>query len=129
MSADFTWPALHPGWLARTSAATPAAYGLDIDVPAMDWNSCPGGPAAQSPGLEAGKDQECVDPEDKYRSDDDVLPPHRESPLVVDTTPVLPEVAVFMPAWMRSPLPTGIPRGCQWPLDDRAGIVLPDGAL
>jgi hypothetical protein len=30
------------------------------------------------------------------------LPPHCESPLVVDTTPVLPEVAVFMPAWMRS---------------------------
>ena len=32
------------------SAAAPAAYGLDIDVPAMDWNNCPGGPAAGSTG-------------------------------------------------------------------------------
>jgi len=41
---------------------------------------CPGGPAAQVPCLEAGEGQESIDPEHEYRGDDDVLPPHRESP-------------------------------------------------
>jgi hypothetical protein len=39
MRADLTCPGVQLGWIALTSAATPEAYGLDIDVPAMDWNN------------------------------------------------------------------------------------------
>jgi hypothetical protein len=44
MSADLTWPGVQSGCTAFTSADTPAACGLDIDVPAITWNISPGGP-------------------------------------------------------------------------------------
>src|SRR5206468_2314902 len=44
MSADLISSGVHVGCAALTSAATPAACGLDIDVPAIAWNRLPEGP-------------------------------------------------------------------------------------
>ena len=41
ISADLTWSGFHSGWMARTSAAAPAACGLDMDVPWMMLKSSP----------------------------------------------------------------------------------------
>ena len=37
MSADLISAGVQSGWAALTSAETPAACGLDIDVPAIAW--------------------------------------------------------------------------------------------
>src|SRR3954451_19753116 len=52
--ADFTCPGVHVGCAANTSAATPVAWGADIDVPAMAWKFSPGGPEATEPGAGSG---------------------------------------------------------------------------
>src|SRR6266511_3697754 len=50
ISADLIWPAVQAGWAARSSADTPAEWGAAMDVPAMAWNSSPGGPPNVSTG-------------------------------------------------------------------------------
>src|SRR5215468_8337615 len=77
----------------------PALLAQGIGVVGVQVRGSPAGPEAQDPCLEAGEGQESVNPEQDYRCDDDVLPPHCESPLAEDVTAVVPEVAVFMPAW------------------------------
>ena len=42
MAADFTIAGVHVGCSWSTRSRTPAMTGLDIDVPAIAWNSCPG---------------------------------------------------------------------------------------
>jgi hypothetical protein len=79
----------------------PALLVQGVGIVGVQVRGSPGGPAAQDPCLEAGEGQESVDPEQDYRCDDDVLPPHCESPLVEDVLAVLPEVAVFMHARVR----------------------------
>ena len=44
ISADLISAGVHVGCAALTSAETPAACGLDIDVPAIAMNRLPGGP-------------------------------------------------------------------------------------
>src|SRR5262245_25119294 len=44
MRADLIISGVQSGCAALTSADTPAACGLDIDVPAIAWNRFPGGP-------------------------------------------------------------------------------------
>src|SRR5262245_18419244 len=43
MRADLIWPGPQSGWAALSSKAAPATCGDDIDVPAIAWNSSPGG--------------------------------------------------------------------------------------
>ena len=50
MRADLIWPGVQSGWAALTSAAAPVECGADMEVPAMIWYSCPGGPDATSVG-------------------------------------------------------------------------------
>jgi len=71
-----------------------------VGVAGVHVRGCPAGPAAQVPRLEPGEYQESVDPEEDYRRDDDVLPPHCASPLAEDLLAVLPGAAVLMHAWM-----------------------------
>jgi hypothetical protein len=79
----------------------PALLAQGIGVARVQVLGSPEGPAAQHPCLESGEGKESVDPEQDYRRDDDVLPPHCESPLAEDVTAVVPEVAVFIHAWVR----------------------------
>ena len=44
MSADLISSGVHDGCAALTSSETPAACGLDIEVPAIAWYRFPGGP-------------------------------------------------------------------------------------
>src|SRR5262245_34773835 len=44
MRADLISSGVHEGWAAFTRAETPAACGLDIEVPAMAMNRLPAGP-------------------------------------------------------------------------------------
>ena len=87
--------------LPAVLSGVPALLAYGVGVAGVHVRGCPLGPAAQVPCLEAGEDQESVDGEQDYRCDDDVLPPHCESPLAEDLTAVLPEVAVLMHAWER----------------------------
>src|SRR4051812_38184797 len=48
MSAELICPGVQSGCTALTSAATPAAWGEDMEVPAMAWYSSPCGPEATS---------------------------------------------------------------------------------
>jgi len=73
----------------------PALLTQGVGVVGVQVRGSPGGPAAQDPCLELGEGQESIDPEQDYRCDDDVLPPHCESPLAEDVLAVLPEVAVL----------------------------------
>ena len=87
--------------LPAVLSGVPALLAQRVGVAGVHVRGCPLGPTAQGPCLKAGEDQESVDPEQDYRCDDDVLPPHCESPLAEDVTVVLPEAAVFMHAWVR----------------------------
>ena len=42
------WPGVQSGCRSFSSAAAPATCGLDIDVPAIAWNSSPWGPVSGS---------------------------------------------------------------------------------
>ena len=44
ISADLIWPGVQVGWRPLISGAEPAMCGLDIEVPAIAWNSSPCGP-------------------------------------------------------------------------------------
>src|ERR1700752_67786 len=44
MSADLICAGDHVGCACRRRAPAPAVCGLDIDVPLIAWNSCPGAP-------------------------------------------------------------------------------------
>src|SRR5918994_7588619 len=44
ISADLIIAGDHDRWACRSKAATPATWGLDIDVPWIAWNSWPGAP-------------------------------------------------------------------------------------
>ena len=50
MTADFAIAAVQSGWACRSSAKKPAMCGLDIDVPAIDWNRSPFGVAPEIGG-------------------------------------------------------------------------------
>ena len=50
ISADLIWPGVQSGCSALISAPEPAMCGLDMDVPAMAWNSSPCGPSATPAG-------------------------------------------------------------------------------
>ena len=47
--ADLIWPGVQSGCAALISADTPAACGLDIEVPAIAMKNSPGGPEATAP--------------------------------------------------------------------------------
>src|SRR4029079_16797980 len=49
--ADLIWPGVQSGCSALSSAPEPAICGLDIEVPAIAWNSSPCGPVAMSTDL------------------------------------------------------------------------------
>src|SRR5262245_35670971 len=50
ISADLASAAVQPGWACLSSAYTPAMCGLATDVPAIAWNSSPGGMSASGYG-------------------------------------------------------------------------------
>ena len=43
ISADLAAAGVQSGWACLSRANTPATCGLDIDVPAIAWNSSPAG--------------------------------------------------------------------------------------
>src|SRR5215475_7997772 len=85
--------------LPAVLSGVPALLAYGVGVAGVQVRSRPVGLAAQEPCFEAGEGQESVDPEQDYRCDDDVLPPHCESPLAGDVPAVLPEAVVTMRAW------------------------------
>src|SRR5215207_6849204 len=44
MNADLIIAGVQSGWAWTSKAPIPATCGLDIDVPLIDWNNCPGAP-------------------------------------------------------------------------------------